>query len=208
MKLYIKLLIQSNTVKFISTIIFLVVSSLIFSLSVSDFINDSEGLPNIFIIGISQILFVVQYILLRLMWKIQILDANNDCFSTFICDKNQIIKLVKFKIVAFLSVVLLHIIFSYVFFFLFNGLSLNYVFLLAGLAGALLMCFIYFFDILTVNGISNVIKEILITVVFILLLCLFWYPSEKLLFLTLGVFLIITVINILLLRGNYNVKNN
>ena len=87
MKLYFKLLIQANTAKFISTIILIAVSSLFFSLSVSDFINDSEGLPNVFIIGVSQILFVVQYVLLMLIWKTQILDANNDCFSTFICER-------------------------------------------------------------------------------------------------------------------------
>ncbi|GAA4073241.1 hypothetical protein [Amphibacillus indicireducens] len=84
---YHKTLMLSNKNKYAALIIMLVVSTFITISATQSFIAEDTSLPTLFIISVLQVLFFIQYLLIRLLYRGELLVLNQDSIHLFVIGK-------------------------------------------------------------------------------------------------------------------------
>lgn len=82
-----KILMLSNKNKYVALITILIVSAFITVSVTQSFIAEYTGLPTLFIIGVLQVLFLIQYLFIRLMYREELLLLNQDSLHLFVIGK-------------------------------------------------------------------------------------------------------------------------
>lgn len=189
-----KILTLSNKNKYAVLIIILVVSTFITVSATQSFIAEDTGLPILFIIGVLQVLFLIQYLFIRLLYREELLILNQDSLHLFIIGKHAKRKVFLNKIGQILLIYLLQFILALIFSLI---LSVNFAELklisIAIFTGFVLLLLIYLIDLDQVNEMIKSVPEIFLqTSLLVIAIGLFYFPKIEILLAS--CILIITVI--------------
>ena len=189
-----KILTLSNKNKYAVLIIILVVSTFITVSATQSFIAEDTGLPILFIIGVLQVLFLIQYLFIRLLYREELLILNQDSLHLFIIGKHAKRKVFLNKIGQILLIYLLQFILALIFSLI---LSVNFAELklisIAIFTGFVLVLLIYLIDLDQVNELIKSVPEIFLqTSLLVIAIGLFYFPKIEILLAS--CILIITVI--------------
>jgi hypothetical protein len=206
--IYIKNLVRAYRGRVLLTLVLVLASCAVLSFAVSDFLRDSEGLSDAFIIGVMQVLFLVQYVLVRLLWGDVILDVENDFTFNYLTSRSKEKKLVSYKMNALFLIYALHLTLANFCFLIMNqGISGYPIFIATELLGLVISLLLYSFDFMVRNNIAKVFREIYMTIIFVSLLGVYWYPSYVLLYFIIFLFMAGAVVNNIVIRRNYDAKD-
>ena len=178
-----KILTLSNKNKYAVLIIILVVSTFITVSATQSFIAEDTGLPILFIIGVLQVLFLIQYLFIRLLYREELLILNQDSLHLFIIGKHAKRKVFLNKIGQILLIYLLQFILALIFSLI---LSVNFAELklisIAIFTGFVLLLLIYLIDLDQVNEMIKSVPEIFLqTSLLAIAIGLFYFPKIEIL---------------------------
>ena len=195
-----KILTLSNKNKYAVLIIILIVSTFITVSATQSFIAEDTGLPSLFIIGVLQVLFLIQYLFIRLLYREELLILNQDSLHLFVIGKHAKRKVFLNKIGQILLIYLLQfisvLIFSLILSVTFAELKLISI---AIFTGFVLVLLIYLIDLDQVNELIKSVPEIFLqTSLLVIANGLLFFPKIEILLA--GCVLIIVVIAVKLHR--------
>ena len=178
-----KILTLSNKNKYAVLIIILVVSTFITVSATQSFIAEDTGLPTLFIIGVLQVLFLIQYLFIRLLYREELLILNQDSLHLFVIGKRAKRKVFLNKIGQILLIYLLQFISVLIFSLI---LSVNFAeFKLISIAiftSFVLVLLVYLIDLDQVNEmIKSVLEAFLQTSLLAIAIGLFYFPKIEIL---------------------------
>mgnify|MGYP001021404299 FL=1 len=176
-----KILTLSNKNKYAVLIIILVVSTFITVSATQSFIAEDTGLPTLFIIGVLQVLFLIQYLFIRLLYREELLILNQDSLHLFVIGKRAKRKVFLNKIGQILLIYLLQFISVLIFSLI---LSVNFAeFKLISIAiftSFVLVLLVYLIDLDQVNEmIKSVLEAFLQTSLLAIAIGLFFFRKSK-----------------------------
>lgn len=180
---YHKILMLANKHKYIGLILILIISSIVSVSAVQSFIAEDTGLPNLFIVGILQVLLLLQYVFIRLLYRDELLSLKKDYIHLFVIHEkaNRYVflnKLGQILLIYFMQYILF-LLFMLIFQVSFEAFVLISI---ATFTGFVLVLLIYLIDLDNVNGmIKGIIESIAQTSLLALAIALFYFPSIRLL---------------------------
>ncbi|BAM46873.1 hypothetical protein AXY_07410 [Amphibacillus xylanus NBRC 15112] len=178
-----KLLMLSNKNKYASLIINLIVSTFITVSAIQSFIAEDTGLPTLFIIGVLQVLFLIQYLFIRLLYREELLVLNQDSLHLFIIGKRAKRKVFLNKIGQIVLIYLLQSILSLIFSLILSVTFVDFKLIsIAIFTGFVLVLLVYLIDLDQVNEmIKSVPETFLQTSLLAIAIGLFYFPKIEIL---------------------------